>query len=33
MARLRSKGSSATRLVRDDDSVPLPIMPWGTVHI
>jgi hypothetical protein len=32
MARLRSKGPSATRLVRDDDSVPLPIMPWGTVH-
>jgi hypothetical protein len=32
MARLRSKGSSATRLVRDDDSVPLPIMPWGAVH-
>ena len=32
MARLRNKGSSATRLVRDDDSVPLPIMPWGTVH-
>ena len=30
MARLRSKGSSATRLVRDDDSEPLPIMPWGT---
>jgi hypothetical protein len=32
MARLRSKGSSATRLVRDDDLVPLPIMPWGMVH-
>lgn len=32
MARLRSKGPSATRLVRDDDMVPLPIMPWGTVH-
>jgi hypothetical protein len=32
MARLRSKGSSATRLVRDDDSVPLPIMAWGVVH-
>ena len=32
MARLRSKGSSATKLVRDDDLVPLPIMPWGTVH-
>lgn len=30
MARLRSKGSSATRLVRDDDNVPMPIMPWGT---
>jgi hypothetical protein len=32
MARLRSKGPSATKLVRDDDKVPLPIMPWGTVH-
>jgi hypothetical protein len=32
MARLRSKGPSATRLVHDDDLVPLPIMPWGTVH-
>lgn len=32
MARLRSKGPGATRLVRDDDLVPLPIMPWGTVH-
>ncbi len=32
MAKLRSKGPSATRLVRDDDSVPLPIMPWGAVH-
>ena len=32
MARLRSKGSSATLLVRDDDLVPLPIMPWGKVH-
>jgi hypothetical protein len=32
MARLRRKGSSATRLVRDDDSVPLPIMAWGAVH-
>ena len=32
MARLRSKGSNATKLVRDDDLVPLPIMPWGTVH-
>ncbi len=32
MAKLRSKGSSATKLVRDDDSVPMPIMAWGTVH-
>ena len=32
MAKLRNKGASATRLVRDDDSVPLPIMPCGTVH-
>ncbi len=32
MARLRSKGSSATRLVRDDDGVPILIMPWGMVH-
>lgn len=32
MARLRSKGPNATRLVRDDDLAPLPIMPWGTVH-
>jgi hypothetical protein len=32
MARLRSKGPGATRLVRDDDLVPMPIMPWGTVH-
>ncbi len=30
MARLRDKGPSATRLVRDDDNVPMPIMPWGT---
>jgi hypothetical protein len=32
MARLRSKGPTATKLVRDDDLVPLPIMPWGSVH-
>ncbi len=32
MARLRSKGPSATRLVHDDDNVPMPIMPWGTMH-
>lgn len=32
MARLRSKGPSATKLVQDDDRVPLPIMPWGMVH-
>ena len=32
MARLRHKGAGATKLVRDDDLVPLPIMPWGTVH-
>ena len=32
MARLRHKGAGATQLVRDDDLVPLPIMPWGTVH-
>jgi hypothetical protein len=32
MARLRSKGAGATKLVRDDDLVPMPIMPWGTVH-
>jgi hypothetical protein len=32
MARLRHKGPGATRLVRDDDLVPMPIMPWGTVH-
>ncbi len=30
MARLRNKGPSATRLARDDDNVPMPIMPWGT---
>ena len=32
MARLRHKGPGATRLVRDDDLVPMPIMPWGMVH-
>jgi len=32
MARLRQKGAGATKLVRDDDLVPLPIMPWGKVH-
>lgn len=32
MARLRRKGNSATLLARDDDMVPMPIMPWGTVH-
>jgi len=32
MARLRSKGIGATKPVRDDDLVPMPIMPWGTVH-
>jgi hypothetical protein len=32
MARLRSKGPGATKLVRDDDLQPMPIMPWGTVH-
>ena len=32
MARLRHKGPGATRLVRDDDLVPMPIMAWGTVH-
>ena len=32
MARLRHKGVGATKLVRDDDLTPLPIMPWGTVH-
>ena len=32
MARLRSKGPSATLLARDDDSMPIPVMPWGTVH-
>jgi hypothetical protein len=32
MARLRRKGPTATKLVQDDDGLPLPIMPWGTVH-
>jgi hypothetical protein len=32
MARIRSKGGSATLLARDDDAVPMPIMPWGKVH-
>jgi hypothetical protein len=32
MARLRHKGPGATRLVRDDDLAPMPIMPWGTAH-
>jgi hypothetical protein len=32
MARLRNKGPGATKLVRDDDCVPMPIMAWGTVH-
>lgn len=32
MARLRRKGATATRLVRDDDNVPMPIMPWGFTH-
>jgi hypothetical protein len=32
MARLRQKGQGATKLVSDDDLVPMPIMPWGTVH-
>jgi hypothetical protein len=32
MARLRHKGPGATKLVRDDDLVPMPIMPWGMVH-
>lgn len=32
MARLRDKGPSATRLVRDDDNIPMPIMPWGFTH-
>lgn len=32
MARIRSKGPSATMLARDDDAAPMPIMPWGKVH-
>jgi len=32
MARLRRKGPTATKLARDDDGTPMPIMPWGTVH-
>ena len=32
MARIRRKGTSATLLVRDDDGMTMPIMPWGTVH-
>lgn len=32
MARARTKGPGATNLVRDDDSVPMPIMAWGTTH-
>lgn len=32
MARLRDKGPSSTRLVRDNDNVPMPIMPWGITH-
>jgi hypothetical protein len=32
MARLRRKGLSTTELVRDNDGVKMPIMPWGTVH-
>lgn len=32
MARLRRKGPAATLLVRDDDQVPMPIMPWGKIH-
>jgi hypothetical protein len=32
MARLRRKGPAATKLVRDDDGTPLPIMAWGQVH-
>ncbi len=32
MARLRQKGPGATRLIKDDDGAPLPIMPWGQVH-
>lgn len=32
MARLRQKGPAATKLVRDDDGTPMPIMAWGQVH-
>ncbi len=32
MARIRRKGSTATLLARDDDDVPLPVMPWGVLH-
>jgi hypothetical protein len=32
MARLRRKGPASTKLVRDDDGTPLPIMAWGQVH-
>ena len=32
MARLRRKGQGATTLVRDDDLIPMPIMPWGAAH-
>jgi hypothetical protein len=32
MARARTKGPGATNLVRDDDSVPMPIMAWGAPH-
>ncbi|MDX1541191.1 MAG: hypothetical protein R3349_07275 [Geminicoccaceae bacterium] len=32
MARIRRKGTSATLLVRDDDGIAMPIMPWGKVH-
>ena len=32
MARIRRKGTSATLLMRDDDGVAMPIMPWGAVH-
>ena len=32
MARIRRKGTSATLLVRDDDGMAMPTMPWGKVH-
>ena len=32
MARLRRKGLTATKLVRDDDGTPLPVMAWGVIH-